>query len=86
MANMIDEGIKFDLILTDPPYNLKKDFGNDSDSLSLTDFLDINKKRISQCHQLLDTNGSLIWFGIHKYIGFLQVMMYEEGLYYRGMN
>ncbi|EAH0578230.1 site-specific DNA-methyltransferase, partial [Listeria monocytogenes] len=30
MANMIDEGIKFDLILTDPPYNLKKDFGNDS--------------------------------------------------------
>ena len=33
MPQMIEEGIKADLILTDPPYNLKKDFGNDSDKL-----------------------------------------------------
>lgn len=86
MDEMIEQGLKFDLILTDPPYNLKKDFGNASDSLSLDDFLSINRKRIEQCHHLLNRNGSLLWFGIHKYIGFLQVMMYEEGMYYRGMN
>ena len=28
----VSEGRKFDLILTDPPYNLNKDFGNASDS------------------------------------------------------
>ena len=86
MKNMIEEGVKFDLILTDPPYNLNKDFGNNSDSLSLEEFLEVNKKRINLCHSLLKENGSLIWFGIHKYIGFIQVIMYEEVLFYRSMN
>lgn len=86
LKDLIDNGFKFDLILTDPPYNLKKDFGNKSDSLSLEDFLSVNKYRINLCHQLLEQNGSLVWFGIHRFIGYLQVMMYEEGLYYRGMN
>lgn len=86
LQELVSKNYKFDLILTDPPYNLNKDFGNKTDSLSLEEFLTINKKRIHLCHQLLDKNGSLIWFGIHKFIGFLQVMMYEEDLYYRGMN
>ncbi|MBO0439002.1 DNA-methyltransferase [Candidatus Enterococcus ikei] len=86
MSDLIKEKIKFDLILTDPPYNLSKDFGNDSDSLSIDEFLSINRSRIEQCHKLLEREGSLLWFGIHKYIGFLQVMMYEEKMYYRGMN
>lgn len=86
MKNMIDEGLKFDLILTDPPYNLNKDFGNKSDSLELDEFLRINKERINDCRNLLKKEGSLIWFGIHDYIGYLQVMMYESGLFYRHMN
>lgn len=79
-------GMRFDLILTDPPYNLNKDFGNDSDSLPLKDFVEINTRRIVACKNLLKPDGSLVWFGIHKYIGFLQVAMYEAGLFYRGMN
>lgn len=86
LQELINDNIKFDLILTDPPYNLNKDFGNKSDSLSLDDFISVNKTRIHLCHQLLEKNGSLLWFGIHKFIGFLQVLMYEERLYYRGMN
>lgn len=86
LQELINSNLKFDLILTDPPYNLNKDFGNKSDSLSLDDFIAINKTRINMCHQLLEKNGSLLWFGIHKFIGFLQVLMYEEQLYYRGMN
>lgn len=83
---LINEGIKIDLILTDPPYNLNKDFGNNSDSLPLEKFIEVNKVRIHKCHRLLNQHGSIIWFGIHKYIGFLQVAMYEEGLHYRAMN
>lgn len=86
LEEMVDLGMKFDLILTDPPYNLNKDFGNDSDSLSISDFIETNKRRIKKCHELLENNGSLLWFGIHKYIGFLQVLMYEENMFYRGMN
>ena len=86
LPKLVSDGIKFDLILTDPPYNLHKDFGNSSDSLPIDDFLRINKKRIDCTAKLLEKNGSLIWFGIHNYIGFMQVMMYDAGLYYRRMN
>lgn len=86
LKDMIEQNMKFDLILTDPPYNLNKKFGNNSDSLPLSDFLEVSKKRIELCNNLLNKNGSLIWFGIHDYIGYLQVIMYEQGLFYRGLN
>lgn len=44
LKEMLDQNISVDLILTDPPYNLNKDFGNDSDKLSLDEFLLITKK------------------------------------------
>jgi len=86
MEYMVNQGIKVDLILTDPPYNLHKNFGNDSDSLSLEDFIQITTKRIETCNRLLSSNGSIIWFGIHNYIGYVQVIMYNVGLFYRRMN
>lgn len=86
MQELYEQDIKFDLILTDPPYNINKDFGNDSDKLTLNDFLNISRTRIALCKNLLKSEGSLIWFGIHDYIGFLQTIMYEEGLHYRRMN
>ena len=86
LQNMLDSGIKVDLVLTDPPYNLNKDFGNNSDKLSLDEFLSISRKRIELCRDLLVPNGSIIWFGIHHYIGFIQSIMYDVGLNYRRMN
>lgn len=86
LEELYQQGFKFDLILTDPPYNLQKDFGNDSDKLSLEDFLEINEKRIDACKNILNDTGSLIWFGIHHYIGFMQTIMYQKGLFYRRMN
>lgn len=86
LPKMVAEQRKFDLILTDPPYNLRKDFGNDSDSLSQDDFLRVSRSRLSHCSDLLSEQGSILWFGIHHYIGFLQVMMYDLGLSYRRMN
>ncbi|WP_087007955.1 DNA-methyltransferase [Brevibacterium yomogidense] len=86
LPQFIAEGRKFDLILTDPPYNLNKDFGNDSDSLPLAEFLEVSRDRIQNCRDLLTNEGSLLWFGIHHYIGFLQAIMYEAGLHYRRMN
>jgi len=88
--NVLDElianGRKFDLILTDPPYNVGKDFGNDSDKMPLNDFLKITEERIVKLTKLLTDNGSIVWFGIHDYIGFIQVIMYNAGLHYRRLN
>lgn len=86
LDRLLEEGERFDLIITDPPYNLNKDFGNDSDRLAFNDFLSINRTRIEKCSRLLKPGGSLVWFAIHHYVGFLQVMMYEAGLHYRRMN
>ena len=60
LIKMLNDGLKFDLILTDPPYNLKKDFGNNSDNLTLPDFIEVNKKRIHICKDLLKKEGSII--------------------------
>lgn len=86
LREMKQSGVKIDLVLTDPPYNINKDFGNDSDKLSLTEFLKVTRQRIELCRDILSDNGSIIWFGIHNYIGFIQSIMYDVGLHYRRMN
>lgn len=86
LKDFLNQNEHFDLICTDPPYNLNKDFGNDSDKLELDEFLKVTEERISICKELLNPNGSIIWFGIHHYIGFIQAIMYNAGLYYRRMN
>ena len=84
--DLIASGQKFDLILTDPPYNVGKDFGNNTDSLPLDKFLTEMKNRVFKLKQLLTDEGSIIWFGIHDYICYIQVFMYEAGLSYRRLN
>ena len=86
LDDLLKAGIKYDLILTDPPYNVGKDFGNNSDNLPLDVFLDGMYKRIDKMINLLTDKGSIIWFGIHDYIGFIQVLMHNVGLHYRRMN
>lgn len=86
LKQLAEDGVKYDLILTDPPYNVGKDFGNNSDNLPLELFLEQMYRRIDMMKQLMSENGSIIWFGIHKYICFIQVYMYEIGLHYRRLN
>ena len=83
---LIDNQQTFDLILTDPPYNLNKDFGNGSDCLPLNEFIELTNKRINNLAELLSPNGSIIWFGIHNYICYAQIAMYNAGLHYRRLN
>lgn len=75
-----------DLIITDPPYNIGKDFGNDSDKMLLNDYLDITYKRLEECKRVLKENGNIIWFASHNYVGYIQVMMYELGFIYQRQN
>ncbi len=86
LEQLLHAGVKYDLILTDPPYNVGKDFGNQSDKLPLDCFLSDMYRRIDILKELLTEHGSIIWFGIHNYICYIQVYMYQAGLKYRRMN
>lgn len=86
LDDLLHTGIKYDLVLTDPPYNVGKNFGNNSDKLPLDIFLEGMYKRIDKLKDLLSDDGSIIWFGIHDYICYIQVYMRQVGLHYRRMN
>jgi len=51
-----------DLILTDPPYNLGKDYGNDSDSQTVEEYLRWTEQWIDAALPKLKPNGSLYIF------------------------
>lgn len=85
LKDLLNEGVKFDLILTDPPYNIGKDFNNDSDRLPLKEYLSNMREVLSMCSNLLEDNGSLIWFCTHRYVGYFQTMLYDIGLFYKRM-
>lgn len=86
MSRYAKDGCRFDLVLTDPPYNLRKDFGNRSDCLSVDEFIAVTRRRVAMIRDILTDTGSVIWFGIHDYICYVQMAMYEAGLHYRRMN
>ena len=56
---LINNHQTFDLILTDPPYNLNKDFGNTSDCLPLNEFIELTNQRINKLAKLLSPYGSI---------------------------
>ena len=86
LDKLIEAGEKYDLVLTDPPYNINKDFGNDSDKLPLDEFVDLSYERICKLKKILTPTGSIIWFGIHDYICYIQIAMFKAGLNYRRLN
>ena len=42
-----------DLIVTDPPYNLSKDYGNNSDDLAFSDYIDFSKQWLKEADRVL---------------------------------
>jgi len=75
-----------DLIIIDPPYNLNKDFGNNSDKWNkVDDWVEWSKKWMIESKRVLKTDGSIFVYGIHKYICYTQCYLYELGLQYGRM-
>ncbi len=81
MKELPDESV--DLIIADPPYNLGKDFGNDSDKWDdVHKWVNWSKTWIDECKRVLKPSGSLFIYGIHRYQCYLQVYLNEIGMKY----
>jgi site-specific DNA-methyltransferase (adenine-specific) len=75
----------FHLIVTSPPYNVEKDYGNgDTDNLSVVEYREFTRKWITECHRVLVTGGRIaINVGNtgrkpYKYLSDLIVSILEE--------
>jgi site-specific DNA-methyltransferase (adenine-specific) len=73
-----------DLIIADPPYNLKKDFGNRSDHWeNVHEWLAWSKQWINESVRVLKPTGNIFIYGIHHYVCYLHCYLYEKNLRYR---
>ncbi|MDE6750174.1 MAG: site-specific DNA-methyltransferase, partial [Lachnospiraceae bacterium] len=57
-----------DLVVTDPPYNLNKDYGKSQDKLEFDEYINFSKKWITECDRILNDNGSIYIFMGMRYI------------------
>ena len=67
-----------DLVVTDPPYNLKKDYGNSKDDLSFEEYLDFSRQWLSECKRVLKKGGTIYVFMGVRYISYLYTIMERE--------
>ena len=62
-----------DIIICDPPYNIGKDFGNNSDKQSMDDYLVWCDSWITECIRILKPKGSLFIYGFSEILSFIRV-------------
>lgn len=73
------------LIIADPPYNLGPAFGIEKEYVRSHDWIPWIREWLAECERILAPGGSIFVYGIHHYIGFVQVELYSLGLEYRRM-
>ncbi len=62
-----------DIIICDPPYNIGKDFGNDSDKQEMETYLKWCDEWITECIRVLKRDGTLYIYGFSEILSFIHV-------------
>jgi len=71
MHAMADESA--DIVICDPPYNIGKDFGNDSDKQKMDDYLLWCDEWVAECIRILKPRGTLYIYGFSEILAFIRV-------------
>lgn len=71
MREMSAESV--DIIICDPPYNIGKDFGNDSDKQKMDEYLLWCDEWITECIRILKPKGTLYIYGFSEILAFIRV-------------
>lgn len=59
------------IIIADPPYNIGKDFGNDSDKQPMEEYLSWTEKWIKECLRVLKPNGTMFIYGFSEILALI---------------
>jgi site-specific DNA-methyltransferase (adenine-specific) len=70
MKRLPDESA--DIIICDPPYNIGKDFGNNSDKQDMTSYLIWCDEWIAECLRILKPHGTLYIYGFSENLAFIR--------------
>ena len=67
-----------DLIVTDPPYNLNKDYGLTKDNLEFEEYLEFLRIWLKEAVRVLKNSGTLYVFMGMKYISYIYIILEKE--------
>jgi DNA modification methylase len=67
-----------DLIITDPPYNLNKDYETTKDCLEFEEYLKFSKLWLSECKRVLKNTGTIYIFMGMKYISYIYSILEQD--------
>lgn len=73
----------YDLVIADPPYGIAKDFGLPDSYRSVEEWRAWCRGWLSECRRVLKPTGSLLVYGIHRYLCYTQVDLYDLDMKYR---
>jgi len=76
MMTMPDNSI--DTIIADPPYNIGKDFGNDSDKQEMQQYLVWSQEWIAEAYRVLKDGGSMFIYGFSEILAHIFVSIPHE--------
>lgn len=66
------------LVVTDPPYNLNKNYGNNNDKLEFNDYLDFSRQWLYEAKRVLTDNGTIYVFMGMRYISYVFAILEQE--------
>ena len=67
-----------DLVIADPPYNLGKDYGNDSDTKDFDAYMEFTRAWTSECKRILKDSGTMYVFMGFRFISYLYQVLEKE--------
>jgi len=77
------ESSSIDLIISDPPYNLGKNYGNNHDLKNFDEYIDFTKSWLSESKRVLKPMGTLYVFMGVRFISYLyDIMDRDLGLFF----
>lgn len=59
------------IVIADPPYNIGKDFGNDSDKQPMDEYLAWCEQWIAECLRILKPNGTMFIYGFSEILALI---------------
>lgn len=66
------------LIVTDPPYNLNKDYGKSQDSLEFDEYIQFSKEWLGECKRILKNDGTIYVFMGMRYISYIYAILEKD--------